>query len=856
MHHRMRKQFQHLIQELRTEPSRHLPPRRIRVLSLEHLEFRTLLTTVAVNSVADNTLYESSTGDVSNGKGIHLFAGVTNESANALRRGLLKFDVASAVPAGAHIDAVTLQLTMSRAISGATDIALHQVLADWGEGTTDAGGQEGKGAAATANSATWVHRSYPTTTWAAAGGSFTGGASAVTSVAGDGVYRWSSSQMVADVQKWLDSTPTAQFGWLVKAVNETIAGNAKRFDTRENPTNANRPLLTIDYTPVMAANKAPTIDVIGNPAAILEDASAQTVNLTGISAGPSESQTLTVTAVSSNVELIPNPNVTYTSPNTTASLNYTPVADQSGTATITVTVKDDGGTAAGGIDVTTRTFTVTVTPPVVNLAPTLDPLSDPAPILQDAGLQTIQLSGISAGSGETQNLSVTAISSNSGLIPTPTVSYTSPNGTGSITYTPTPGQFGTATITVTVKDDGGTAHGGIDQIVRTFRVTVSPAGANLPPTLDPIASPASILEDAGSQQIDLTGISAGGSESQTLNITALSSNTLLLPNPTVTYTYPNATGSLSYRPVADQSGTAVVTVTVQDSGGTAGGGVDVTTQTFTVTVLAVNDPPSFTKGTDLSVTDESPPQAVPGWASALAKGPADEDGQTLSFVLANNNSGLFAVQPAIDSNGQLTYVPRPNASGVADLSVVVMDNGGTAHGGTDVSSPQSLKITIAKLHPWHNTLNAHDVSGDNIVVPLDALTVINFLNSGSPNLIPPGVANGPPYYDTNNDGFVTSNDVLRIINELNGAGEGEEASGSRAPRGGNPLFLPAVANLPSMVSQDNEILVDEPVPEMEEHQRSRSAADVRRGTPGSFVLLHHHVRRSSPVVRQRVTLLT
>ena len=49
-------------------------------------------------------------------------------------------------------------------------------------------------------------------------------------------------------------------------------------------------------------------------------------------------------------------------------------------------------------------------------------------------------------------------------------------------------------------------------------------------------------------------------------MTATSSNTALIPNPTVTYTSPDATGSLSYQPVANQSGTAVITVTVRDAG--------------------------------------------------------------------------------------------------------------------------------------------------------------------------------------------------------------------------------------------------------------------------------------------------
>ena len=88
----------------------------------------------------------------------------------------------------------------------------------------------------------------------------------------------------------------------------------------------------------------------------------------------------------------------------------------------------------------------------------------------------------------------------------------------------------------------------------------------LPPTLDPIANPAAILENAGLQTVNLTGITAGGSETQPLEVTAISDTPALIPNPTVTYTSPAATGSLSYTPVANAFGTAIITVTVTDGG--------------------------------------------------------------------------------------------------------------------------------------------------------------------------------------------------------------------------------------------------------------------------------------------------
>src|SRR5206468_9017395 len=132
----------------------------------------------------------------------------------------------------------------------------------------------------------------------------------------------------------------------------------------------------------------------------------------------------------------------------------------------------------GGTNTFSRTFTVVVT--AVNDAPTLNAIPDPPAILEDAGLQTVNLSGISAGGGESQNLTVTALSNNTALIPNPTVSYTSPNATGSLSYTPVANANGSAIITVTVTDDGG----GTNTFSRTFTVNVT--AVNDPPTLDAI----------------------------------------------------------------------------------------------------------------------------------------------------------------------------------------------------------------------------------------------------------------------------------------------------------------------------------------------------------------------------------
>jgi hypothetical protein len=193
----------------------------------------------------DNTLYEydSVEGDHSNALGFHLFTGKT--AMDEIRRGVLAFDIAGNIPAGSTIVSASLSMNMSKTPSNTGyAVELHKLLADWGEGTSHAPGEEGDGAPATPNDATWRHRFFDTVFWTMQGGDFSATVSASQSVGPLGQYVWSSAQMVGDVQSWLDN-PASNFGWLVLG-DESIGLTAKRFDTRES---ASPPVLTIQYTP-------------------------------------------------------------------------------------------------------------------------------------------------------------------------------------------------------------------------------------------------------------------------------------------------------------------------------------------------------------------------------------------------------------------------------------------------------------------------------------------------------------------------------------------------------------------------------------------------------------------------------
>jgi hypothetical protein len=195
---------------------------------------------------ADNTLYEDLNNPLSNGAGAYFFAGRAGAAVNGtIRRGLIRFDVASSMPPTATIIGATLYLTMSQTIAGPQPVELHRVMASWGEGSSAATGGEGGGAPAAAGDATWLYRFYSSTLWTTAGGDFVAAASATTTVSSVGPYTWSAPGMVADVQTWLDS-PATDNGWLLLG-NETTSITAKRFNAKENPDPNARPLLAVTY---------------------------------------------------------------------------------------------------------------------------------------------------------------------------------------------------------------------------------------------------------------------------------------------------------------------------------------------------------------------------------------------------------------------------------------------------------------------------------------------------------------------------------------------------------------------------------------------------------------------------------
>ncbi len=183
-----------------------------------------------------------------------------------------------------------------------------------------------------------------------------------------------------------------------------------------------------------------------------------------------------------------------------------------------------------------------------------------------------------------------------------------------------------------------------------------------------------------------------------INLTRVSLQTppkvRFVPNPNF-YSTPGNEPKITFRAWDGSNGVASGTTGVNAA--VTGGTTPFSTNAIArpIAVIPVNDAPSFVKGPDRTLNRNSGLKTVPGWATAIVPGPANESAQTINFqVVGNDNTGLFSVLPAIDSLGQLTFTPATGAIGSATISLNLKDNGGIANGGVDTSANQTFAINV------------------------------------------------------------------------------------------------------------------------------------------------------------------
>ena len=453
-------------------------------------------------------------------------------------------------------------------------------------------------------------------------------------------------------------------------------------------------VFTITILPV---NQPPTFTK-GPDVAVASNAGPQTIEnwATGITPGPANEADQTVNFVVT----ADRPELFAVAPRITAdgTLTFTPSVGAVGRAIVTIVLRDDGGTENGGHDTSEpQTFAITIVSVSANQPPTFTKGPD-VTVAPNAGAQTIENWATDITPGPANEAAQTV-----GFIVTvdrPELFAVAPQITpnGTLTFTPKDGVFGRAIMTVVLRDNGGTDNGGHDTSEpQTFAIIIASASANQPPTFTK-GPDVSIPSNAGAQTIGnwATGITPGpaNESGQTVNfVVTVDHPELFTVAPQIA---PN--GTLTFTPNAGGFGRAVVTVVARDNGGTDNGGQDTSTpQSFVIEVLYVNQPPTFKRGPDVTVNQDSGPQKIIGWASEIQPGPAGAPVSQVTFTLTSDRPELFAAPPQLTSDGTLSFTPAPGAFGSATVSVFARNDGGTANGGHDTSNTQTFTISIAPL---------------------------------------------------------------------------------------------------------------------------------------------------------------
>jgi len=447
---------------------------------------------------------------------------------------------------------------------------------------------------------------------------------------------------------------------------------------------------TINILPV---NDRPTF-VMDDWLSVIENAGPQTQINWAQNIHPGDSneagQTLHFECQNNHPELFTK--MPYLSSNGT--LTFTPAPDVQGTATVKVTLYDNGGTANGGKDQSyVQNFVITVT--AVNQPPTFTKGPD-LEIMEDAGKQSTQwASDISPGpaneAGQTINFIVT-VDNQELFLETPSIS-----NTGVLVYTPKPNVSGKALAKVVLEDNGGVLHGGDNTSdIQTFQIQIMPV--NDQPQFQ-ISDDPVVLENSGAKVIEnfVYGITRGAIDELDQDLTfylSTNNNSLFSKPPQI-----SETGCLMFTPQNNQNGNALITVYLKDNGGTSYGGIDTSeTALFSISVLGYNNSPTFKKGDNLIVREDSGMSITSNWATDILPGPPDELHQHVSFIVHTANARIFSLTPNITSSGALSFSPAPDAFGTANITVVLKDDGPDLYGASNMSDPQMFSITVLSVN--------------------------------------------------------------------------------------------------------------------------------------------------------------
>ena len=459
---------------------------------------------------------------------------------------------------------------------------------------------------------------------------------------------------------------------------------------------------------VTPSNDPPTIATISNQT-INEDG---TINALPFTIGDVDNPvgSLTLSGLSNNDAIIPDANITFGGSGASRTVTITPLPNQSG-GPVTITITASDGTNSG-----TTNFSVTLTP--VNDPPTITAIGNQA-IAEDTPTAAL---AFTIGDIDTPvgSLTVTGSSNATTVIPNANIVITGTGASRTVTLTPAPDQSGLAVITLTVSD-------GTTNVPMSFAVTVNPVSD--PPTITAIPNQL-IDEDSNTGALPFT-IGDIDNPAGTLALAAGSSNLTLVPIANIVFGGSGANRTVTVTPAADQTGVAIITITVGD-------GTTAVPTSFQVTVDGFNDPPTISAIANQSTSEDVPTAAIP-----FTVGDPETPAADLTVTASSDNVGIIPNANIIiagsGANRTVQVTPEPNQSGAAIITLTVSD-------GVN-STPTSFQVTVNTVDdaPTITAIPNQTIAEDtqttalaftinDVETPLPSLTVT--ASSGNVALVP------------------------------------------------------------------------------------------------------------------------
>jgi VCBS repeat-containing protein len=370
--------------------------------------------------------------------------------------------------------------------------------------------------------------------------------------------------------------------------------------------------------------------------------------------------------------------------------DFAPAAGFNGA--VTFTYQADDGTLRS------NTATVTITVSAVNDLPTTT--ADSYATDEDTPLSVAAPAGVLANDTDPDGTPLTAV-----LVAAPSSGTLALQPNGAFDYSPAAGFNGT--VTFTYQADDGAARS------TTATVTITISAVNDSPTA--LADSYSTAEDTPLNVAAAGGVLAndtdpdGGALTAVL-VSAASSGTLTLQ--------PN--GALAFTPVAGFSGTVTFTYHATD------GTVTSNTATATITVNAVNDPP--TASADSYTTAEDTELVVPAAAGVLANDTDADTGTTLTAALIGSvangtlnlrEDGSFTFAPGSNFSGTTTFAYQARDGSASSATMTVTINVTAANDAPLISNAPPTTATEDVTYGY--TLTATDADGNPLVITAPTL---------------------------------------------------------------------------------------------------------------------------------------